>query len=529
MKKTSILSLLFIFVLQLLTFAQVNTILINQKTFGGNNIDFLNSASIIVGGDFLVGGYSFSGISGDKVESNNGNSDYWVLNFNTALSNNWQKNIGGDSSDVLFKVLGTSDGGFFCGGMSSSTVSGSKTSPKIGRYDFWVIKYDSSGNLVWQNSYGGTDIDALVDIIELADGNFILGGRSSSPISGTKTENSRGGSDYWIVKIDVDGNVLWDKTFGGDQTEILTNVQLDEFENIYLSGTSNSAISGEKTENGYGINDIWIVKLNSNGVFIWDKTVGGDSQDDNGYISILNSNLYILSNSVSSISGTKTENSKGQSDYWVTKMDLNGTIIWDKTIGGSWYDIPKSLRVTNDKQLLLSGYSWSGISGDKTEPTNGIYDYWLVSIDTSANILWQKTIGGSDWDQLSVTLEISDNHYLLVGDSKSNISGDKTESSRGQEDYWLVEISSTISVEELSDNNISVFPNPCNEQISIQFKSANNSSKVINIYDTAGKLVHNLTTKNEFEILDLFELKNGLYIIEVLDNNITSKCKIIKK
>lgn len=140
-----------------------------------------------------------------------------------------------------------------------------------------------------------------------------------------------------------------------------------------------------------------------------------------------------------------------------------------------------------------------------------------------------KTIGGSDWDQLSVTLEISDNHYLLVGDSKSNISGDKTESSRGQEDYWLVEISSTISVEELSDNNISVFPNPCNEQISIQFKSANNSSKVINIYDTAGKLVHNLTTKNEFEILDLFELKNGLYIIEVLDNNITSKCKIIKK
>lgn len=527
MKKITLFNV--VFALNLIIHAQINTTIVNQKTFGGSNIDFPATGVICLNGDYVVAGSSLSTISGDKIDTTRGLQDFWIVRYNSSMATLWQRTFGGTSGDLLYSIIETSDGGFLCGGSSDSPISGDKTIGNIGMTDFWVIKLDASGNITWQKTYGGTDVDALKSIIELNDGSYILAGGSNSPISGNKTENSRGNGDFWIIKINNNGDIIWDKTFGGTDAEDLTFVSSINDTELILSGTSLSNISFEKSENSYGTYDNWVVKIDTSGNLIWDKTIGGSLQDYLGYGVYSSNNIYVISQSFSDISGTKTENSKGQSDYWVTKLDLNGNIIWDKTIGGDWFDIPKSITATNDGQILLSGYSWSGITGDKTEPTNGIYDYWLVSIDTSGNILWQKTIGGSDWDQLSVTLEISDNQYLLVGDSKSNISGDKTESNRGQEDYWIVEITSTVGIEEINTNSVSVYPNPASHSLSINFNSEDNSSKEIFILDITGKIFYNSTTSATSENLNVSFLQNGVYILKIGDKNKESTFKFIKQ
>ena len=528
MKKNTFLTAVFIFASNLIIHAQVNTTIINQKTFGGSNIDFSATGVICQNGDYVVAGSSLSTISGDKIDTTRGLQDFWILRYNSSMTALWQKTFGGTNGDILYSIIETSDGGFLCGGSSDSPISGDKTISNVGLTDFWLIKLDANGNIIWQKTYGGSDVDVLKSIVELNDGSFILAGGSNSPISGDKTENSRGNGDFWIIKINNNGDKIWDKTIGGTDAEDLTFISNVNNTELILSGTSLSNISFEKSENSYGTYDNWVVKIDTSGNLIWDKTIGGSFQDYLGNAVFTSNGIYVISQSFSDISGTKTQNSKGQSDYWVTKLDINGNIIWDKTIGSDWYDIPRSITVTNDGQLLLSGHSWSGVSGDKTEATNGIYDFWLVSIDTSGNILWQKTIGGSDWDQLSVTLEISDNHYLLIGDSKSNISGDKTENSRGQEDYWIVEITSTVGIEEMNSNFISVYPNPANENITINFYPNKNSTKEIFIFDITEKIIYTSTASATSEKVDVSFLQNGVYILKVIDGNEESTFKLIK-
>ena len=140
--------------------------------------------------------------------------------------------------------------------------------------------------------------------------------------------------------------------------------------------------------------------------------MGGNSTEQEGSVTILNNKIYLASVSVSPISGLKTENSKGGLDYWIIKLDSAGNIIWDKTIGGNQGDTPKDITIINGNKILISGSSSSGISGDKNEACRANLDYWVYCIDTNANYIWQKTIGGTGEDGLFTTLGMSPNGYV---------------------------------------------------------------------------------------------------------------------
>jgi hypothetical protein len=168
--------------------------------------------------------------------------------------------------DLLRYVQQTTDGGYIVGGSSSSPISGDKTQDSIGWDDYWIVKTDSLGNIMWQNTIGGTHWDKLETIHQTTDGGYILGGISLSNISGDKTENCIGGWDFWVVKTDSIGNILWQNTIGGDSDEgsNVTNQPLLELTSdggYILGGFSESNISGDKTENSMGLFDYWIVKL----------------------------------------------------------------------------------------------------------------------------------------------------------------------------------------------------------------------------------------------------------------------------
>ncbi|MBK9399664.1 MAG: T9SS C-terminal target domain-containing protein [Bacteroidetes bacterium] len=414
-----------------------------QNTIGGNGYDELYSLQQTTDGGYILGGSSSSDISGDKTELCIGTgSDYWIVKIDSLGSILWQNAIGGYLNDVLVSIQQTSDGGFILGGYSQSDVSGDKTENCLGLESYWIVKTDSVGNIQWQNTIGGNGYDKLCSIQQTTDGGFILGGSSTSDISGDKTENNLGSLyDFWIVKTDSLGQILWQNTIGGINNDFLISIKETTDGGFILGGSSNSNISGDKTENCLGDEDYWIVKTDSLGNIQWQNTIGGSQRDvmlniqqtfDSGYIVVGRSN--------STISGDKIENCYGDWDYWIIKTDSTGNIQWQNTIGGSSFDNLSSIKQTVDGGYILGGWSSSSISGNKTENCLGLVDNWVVKIDFLGNILWQNTIGGSSDDYLNTINLTANGDYILGGYSNSNKSEDKDENSLGSSDYWIVKL-----------------------------------------------------------------------------------------
>ena len=383
-----------------------------------------------------------------------------VFVFDTGFSQvapsiQWQNTIGGNNHDGLYCIQQTTDGGYILGGTSSSNISVDKTENTNGGNDYWVVKTDSAGNIQWQNTIGGSYWDNLYSIQQTAEGGYILGGLSNSNISGDKTENNwdttllNPTSDYWVIKLDPAGNIQWQNTIGGNNSDELYSIEQTIDGGYILGGYSLSNISGDKTENAIATfsfccyDDYWIVKIDSIGNVQWQNTIGGDSTDHLTSIKQTFDGGYILGGwSISNTSGDKNENSLGNSDYWAVKLDPFGNIQWQNTIGGNYQEELHSIRQTFDGGFILAGSSISDISGDKTENCLGDIDYWVVKLDTSGNIQWQNTIGGNSGDELNSVEQTLDGGYILGGISYSNISGDKTENNIGGGDYWVIKIDS---------------------------------------------------------------------------------------
>jgi hypothetical protein len=373
-------------------------------------------------------------------------SDYWVVKLNSTGAIHAQNTIGGDQGDYLHDIQQTTDGGYILGGSSSSGISGDKTEAYLGRTDYWVVKINNLGEIEWQNTLGGVFYDQLISVSQTSDGGYILGGYSSSDISEDKTEDSRF-EDYWIVKLDNAGNIEWQNTIEGNSLDNLTSVQQTIDGGYILGGYSTSGIQWDKTEANMGgsySTDYWVIKLNSLGGIEWQNTIGGSSSD---YLYSIEQTLdggYILGgDSFSGISGDKTEASLGGTDYWIVKLNSTGAIVGQNTIGGSSYDYLRSIQQTADGGSILGGFSDSGISGDKTEASQGLTDYWVIKLNSLGGIEWQNTIGGSSSDNLYSIEQTLDGGYILGGNSNSGISGDKTEPNLGASysgDYWVIKL-----------------------------------------------------------------------------------------
>jgi hypothetical protein len=347
----------------------------------------------------------------------------------------------------------------------------------------------------------------------------LLVGYSDSDSSGVKTENSRGYRDFWIVMIDSLGTIIYDKTYGGDNTDYLSGAHYDSLsQKLYLFGTTYSNLSGDITNIPYSpLGDYLLFQINiNNGNLISDHRYGGDNVNAGADVLQLNNKIYIGGYSNSDSSGVKSEDSRGGNDYWILKLEENGSIVWDKTIGGNYGDGLASLCFTDDNQLLLIGSSQSDISGEKTEARIGQGDYWLVSIDTNTNILWQKTIGGDLFDRASQCIVLGTNHYILFGNSLSDISGYKTENSYGQEDFWVVEIAVNLSLADFSDKRLAIYPNPTQDFVKIDLANPN-SRGLLYVFDVNGKIVLSREIDFDNAKIDLTHLVSGVYFISFYD------------
>lgn len=415
-----------------------------DKSFGGNDSEQGTRIIKTANNEYLVLGISISPISGSKTVASGADGDAYVIRIDQFGNRIWEKSIGGSGIDVFGDAIELSNGEFILLGYSFSGVSGQKTQSSYGGADFWLVKISSTGDVIWDKSFGGAGDDFGLSIKLAANGDYLLFGVSDSDINtGTKTSTNYGDLDLWVNRVSPSGVLIWDKTFGGSEYDLCLNTIVGHNGNFISIGESSSPVSGNKTSSNYGDSDAWLIEIDENGNLIWEKTYGGSDYDFAANIELSGSGNYIFSSESSSVNGSGGGNKTaiGVDDYWVVKINNTGAIIWDKTFGGSSGDYP-TYGTTTDYlgNIIFGGYTFSGISGDKTEALQGNSDVWLICIDHNGTLQWDKSFGGSDYEYLRNIVKSDYNGYLMLVDSESGISGDKTSINYGVDDLWVLNI-----------------------------------------------------------------------------------------
>ena len=501
-----------------------------QRTIGGSGDEELRVSISTLDGGFLIAGPSKSNISGDKSENNIGEDDYWIVKLSSTGNIEWDNTIGGNDLDRVESIIQDVDGGYVIGGWSGSNISGDKNENCRGFYDYWIVKLNSLGIIQWQKTIGGSNRDILNNIIQTNDGGYFLGGTSNSNISGEKSEDSIDFSDdYWVLKLDNSGNIEWQNTIGGNSEDMLESVLQTPDGGFLLAGHSRSGISEDKTEINQGNYDYWIVKVNHLGNIEWQNTIGGDDGDILTNVTQSYDGGYLLvGESWSTMSGDKTENNYGDSDYWIIKIDETGSIEWQNTIGGNEADGCLDTYSDFDGSYWIVGFSSSNISGDKTVPSNGSIDIWLLKLNNSGEILNQYSIGGSHSDYSGSINRTTDNKIFLGGNSRSDISGDKTENSIGENDYWVLKLDDLLgTTEHLLATGIALYPNPAKN--TLQLNTQDQTIDQINIYTMTGSKVLQLEVGTVSPTIDVSSLATGVYYVQLYSGKNVALKKFVKE
>ncbi|HYV93035.1 MAG TPA: T9SS type A sorting domain-containing protein [Chitinophagales bacterium] len=402
-----------------------------QKSFGGSNFDgaYYQASQQTTDGGYIVVGQTNS--SDGDATGNHGGYDGLVVKTDANGNIIWEKMYGGTATDELECMQQTADGGYIVGGTSNSTNGDIRATH--GGYDDFAIKLGTNGDTVWSKTYGGSNTEYFNGVRQTSDGGYIFGGYGSS--ADGDFLNNHGGNDFEVVKIDANGNKVFATALGGPGDEAAYMINTTSDGGSIIAGESN-ANGGEVTGN-HGGYDYWVVKLDGSGNINWAKSYGGSGNDIPLRAEQTSDGGYIVVGYTNSNDGDVTGN-HGLNDSWVLKLDPNGNLVWQKTLGGTANDAATTVQQTSDGGYIVAGGAGSN-DDDVSGNHGGAYDEWIVKLDGSGNLKWQKCFGGTGDDQAWTITTTSDNGYIVGGFSNSN-DGDVS-GNHGDYDFWLVKLS----------------------------------------------------------------------------------------
>ncbi|MEO6131565.1 MAG: hypothetical protein ABIQ02_06940, partial [Saprospiraceae bacterium] len=420
-----------------------------KKLIGGTSNETPFSAQQTSDGGYVVAGDSYSSNSGTLTGIiNNGNLDMYIAKLDGNGTILWQKLLGGNNYESATSIQQTNDGGFIIVGTSNSSNTGTLTGlTNHGGYDDWIVKLDGNGTIAWQFLYGGSGDDYAQSVQKISNGGFIVAGYSNSSNSGTLTGLTNFGlRDYWIYKLDENGVIVWQYLFGGTQDDEAYGITESTDQGFIIAGKSNSSNTGTLmgvTNNGFA--DYWILKLNSTGNLIWQRLLGGNDDEIPYTIDkTLDGGAFVGGYSRSaSNTGTLTGlTNNGQADYLIIRLDDSGNVLWQKLLGGSFDEICWSVKNTNDGGYIAVGNSSSSNTGTLTGITsNGDDDFWVIKFDGNGLISWQKLLGGSLSDYGFSVYQTNDSGFIIAGRAYSSNTGNLTGLiNNGGGDYWLTKL-----------------------------------------------------------------------------------------
>ncbi|MCX7796168.1 MAG: hypothetical protein N2380_06585 [bacterium] len=337
-----------------------------QKTFGGKDIDEANDIYIDSEGYYIVVGYrDFLAEDGPNV---------YVLKIKESGDKVWEKIFGGKDFDCANSIIETLDKCYIIVGHTASFGAGS--------YDFYILKIDRNGNKLWEKIFGGKDVDMAVDVKNTPDGGNIIVGSTASFGSG--------GFDIYVLKLDKNGKKIWEKVFGGKGDDIGNSIE--------MTSDGGFVIAGSSTSFSLDNSDMYLLKLDNNGNKIWEKTFGGEDADVARSICAISDGGYIIAGY------TRSFDAKGN-DVYVIKLDKNYNKIWEKRFGKNEIDEANSIIETSDGGYIIGGYT-----GDLS---NG--DVYIIKLNKKGDKIWEKTFGGKKIDIARSIQETSNKDYVVAG------------------------------------------------------------------------------------------------------------------
>ncbi|APQ17442.1 hypothetical protein [Maribacter hydrothermalis] len=407
------------------------------KNFGGNQDDSAQAIIKTIDGGYAILGYTGS-INGDVLTKNEEENDYWLLKLDKDFNLKWNKTYGGSKDDIGQSLAQTSDGGYILTGYAMSS-DGDATNNE-GFHDNWILKLNAQGVLEWESSYGFSGHDHSYDIIEATQGGYFFTGfldiTSARADGNTEKGNSltsHGVGEFWGTKIDEDGKVQWRGYFGGTNNDRAHSVvQTNDGGYVMAGFTESNDFDISNTNGSY---DFWVVKVDTFGNLLWEQSYGGEGIEVSYDIAKTADNGFVVVGNTFSTNGDILLN-HGGSDMWMIKLDEDGNLIWEQTYGGSQFDLAQAVVQSKDGGFLITGNTKSD---DKFSTINyGENDIWVVKTNSFGTLVWQKSFGGSGLDFGHDLLENADGSIVVIGESTST--DFQTLTSKGKADLILLKI-----------------------------------------------------------------------------------------
>ncbi|WP_048149655.1 protein kinase [Thermococcus sp. AM4] len=344
------------------------------KTYGGDKNDWFNDVKIAPNGDIIVTGYT---------ESFGAAGSVWVLRLDNNGNVKWQKTYGRGYTDHAEAVAIAPNGDIIVAGYTDHFGAGG--------WDAWILRLDSNGNVKWQKTYGGSDYDEAYAVAIAPNGDIIVAGWTKS--------FGAGEYDVWVLRLDNNGNVKWQKTYGGSKW--------DEAYALALAPNGDIIVAGWTDSFGAGKDDAWVLRLDANGNVKWQKTYGGEWYDKAKAIAIApNGDIIVV--------GGTTSFGAGRSDVWVLRLDENGNVKWQKTYGGSNGDEAHAVAIAPNGDIIVAG--WTKSFGA------GYGDVWILRLPPDGNLPECDFCGNSDAQVMDTNVQIHNTHCeVLSGVSKYQV------------------------------------------------------------------------------------------------------------
>jgi hypothetical protein len=432
-----------------------------SKCYGGDKGEAAASVKAVPGGGYIVAGQTVSQ-DGDVTGYHDG-QDGWVVKTDDTGKIEWERCLGGTDLETVNGMGLTVDNGCILA-ISTFSSDGDVTDNMHadGTAEVWIVKLNATGAIDWQKCYGGLNSDEISSIAQTADGGYIMAGNTSST-DGDVSHYTYGSKDAWIVKLDDTGAMLWQKKIGGSNDDYATSIMQTQ-DGGYITAGYTYSTNGNMSSS-HGQEDGWAARLDDTGGTVWIKCLGGSGNDALQDVIETAAGNYIFTGAAASADGDVNGN-HGDYDYWVLECGAAGAVLWSRCYGGGNADHAYSISRSADGKYIVDGTTASA-NGDLSE-NFGQSDCWVIKLNDVGDMLWQKSLGGSGFDEAFCGAACQDGSYIMGGTSYST-DGEVQGNHSTYSDIWLVKLSPFAAgvCETGYRNDIMIVPNPSDGRFTV--------------------------------------------------------------
>lgn len=522
------------------------------KTMGGTESDAGYSIAVDGLGNVYTTGWfqrtvDFDPNVGVFALNAKGSWDIFIQKLDARGSLVWAKAVGGIDGDQGYAIavdgsMNVYTTGYFRGVVDFDPNAGISYLTAVESWDVFIQKLDANGSFLWAKSMGGIggDIGYGIEVDDFGNvysTGFFRDTVDFDPGPGVFNLYAAGIRDVFIQKLDSAGNFLWAKNIGGVSGDEGFSMTLGNSGSIYVTGLFSGMVdfdpnSGTSILSSQGGSDIFLLKLDSNGNFLWAKGMG-EADDDIGYSIAVDKNENIYSTGYFSgivdfdpgVDSTHLK-AKGESDIFIQKLDPNGNFVWVKSMGGIKTDVGESISVDDNSNVYTTGRFIGTVDFDPGLDSSflaakGQRDIFIQKLDSSGNFIWAKNLGGSDAVGTSLTVNSEMNIYT-VGYFFGMVDFDPDTSSfyltaLGSRDIFVHKLNQNgnVAIDPLRSPAITLFPNPATGLLQIDLPPGVQQAQV-QVVGMTGRIVHqdHLTTAQTS--LDLKHLAAGVYHLDMI-------------